>query len=181
MSDFELSPSWFGADKTAALYTQFQVMRYRSGANLPISTFWTDKPLTRINPKLVYFFSPALRRFKKWMVEGSFVVWLDFDDVDNVPDFHLLPSLVVRSGTGFHVYWKMKEFVLIDTLALYLERLVTFYDADVMARDVTRFMRWAGSWNTKYNSPVKVEVVLQNDEVYDVRQVMALPDKKQVS
>ncbi len=174
----KITPAWFGADKTTALYTQFQVMRLRQGINYPIATFWTDTDLTRINPKLVYFFSPALRRFNKWQVEGSFVLWLDFDDCEVLPKFHLMPSLIISSGHGFHVYWRLSEFLLIDTLALYLERLVQLYKSDPMARDVTRFMRWVGSWNTKYEPPILTQVIYQSEKVYTSGQVMAFSNSK---
>jgi hypothetical protein len=180
MANFDLTPSWFGADKTVALYTQVQTMVYRNNANIPIRTFWTDRPI-EVNQKWIYFFSPALRKFSKWRVEGSFVAWLDFDDIEELPDFHLFPSLIVFSGSGFHVYWKFDEFVLIDTLTLYLERLVDFYGSDPMARDFTRFMRWPGSLNMKYSPPRLCEIVSFSGKVYSANQIMALPDKKQIS
>lgn len=173
----DLFPSWFGANHEVALYTQFRVMQYRAGVHYPVTTFWTDKPLSRIRPDKVYFFSPALRRYSKNIVEGSFVFWLDFDDVEKPPKFHLQPSLIISTGGGFHAYWRVNEFVFADTLALYLDRLVIHYGADVMAKDVTRFMRWAGSYNLKYTPARKAEVIHVSEEVYSVDAVMALPNK----
>lgn len=174
MNDIEkINPAWYGADKKNALYTQFQVMRFRKNVHYPIATFWTDGELSRINPDLVYFFSPALRRFNKWKVEGSFVLWLDFDKCDVLPTFHIMPSLIILSGSGYHVYWRLSDFLIVDSLGIYLERLVRFYKSDPMARDVTRFMRWVGSRNMKYTPPVLTRVIYQSDVRYTIDQIMA--------
>jgi hypothetical protein len=176
----KILPEWFGADKSVALYTQVQTMVWRNNVNVPIRTFWTDREIV-INPKWTYFFSPALRKFSKWQVEGSFVAWLDFDDIEVLPKFHLFPSLIISSGSGYHVYWKFDEFIFIDTLNLYLERLVKYYGSDPMARDVTRFMRLPGSLNMKYSPPRVTQIISFSDKVYSANQIMALPDKKQAS
>jgi hypothetical protein len=154
-------------------------MQYRDNVHFPVATFWTDKPLSRVSQDKVYFFSPALRRYSKNIVEGSFVLWLDFDDITEVPKFHVPPSLVVSSGGGFHVYWRVSDFIFSDSLALYLDRLVEFYKADIMARDITRFMRWPGSFNLKYTPVRQSKILFQSDEVLHVDKVMAFPNKKQ--
>jgi hypothetical protein len=168
-----ISPSWFGANNQAALYTQFRIMRFRDGVHYPVTTFWTDKPLSRISKDMVYFFSPALRKYSKNIVEGSFVLWLDFDDREELPEFHIPPSLVVSSGGGFHVYFRASEFIFPDTLSLYLDRLVSFYKSDVMAKDITRFMRFPNSYNLKY-APVRMaQIVSMREEKYELSQIMA--------
>jgi hypothetical protein len=108
----DINPVWFGANHEVALYTQYRIMQYRDNVHFPVATFWTDKPLSRVSQDKVYFFSPALRRYSKNIVEGSFVLWLDFDDITEVPKFHVPPSLVVSSGGGFHVYWRVSDFIL---------------------------------------------------------------------
>lgn len=169
----KIDPQFFGAKSEQALYTQFRIMRYRDGVHYPITTFWTDKPLSKINNDKVYFFSPALRKFGKNIVEGSFVLWLDFDDMPELPEFHIPPSLVVSSGGGFHVYWRTSEFIFSDTLALYLDRLSNFYKSDPMAKDITRFLRWPLSYNPKYSPARQAQILQIRNDLYGVHQIMA--------
>lgn len=169
----EITPLYFGADAQFGMYTQFRVLHYRDGIHYPITTFWTDRVLSKVASDRVYFFSPALRRFKKTLVEGSLVAWLDFDG-DFPLDFHAKPSLIVSTGGGYHVYWKLKDFCYPEQLSLLLARLLELYpSADPMVRDVTRFMRWMGTYNLKYDPPRLCEVFERNEVVHVYRDLMA--------
>ena len=174
---------FFGPKSELGLYIQFRVMRPgKEGRLYPASQFWTDRELSKINPDKVYFFSPGLRPFKQNIVKGSFVAWLDLDKVDSLPEFHTEPSLIIRTGGGFHVYWRFYEFVYNDDLASCLAHLVKLYPgADLLCRDVTRFMRYPGSLNPKYDPPAKVEIVSQNEETYEfqgfLRDVMTIAEQ----
>jgi hypothetical protein len=64
-------------------------------------------------------------------------------------------------------------------ILFYLDRLVEFYKAVIMARDITRFMRWPGSFNLKYTPVRQSKILFQSDEVLHVDKVMAFPNKKQ--
>lgn len=176
-------PSWFGADGRKGHYVQFRLFDYREDVNIPKmyygsdgvakNKFWTDRPLSRINPSTVYFFSPGLRNYGSNAVLGSFCAWVDIDDLDP-PTYHLPPSLVLLSGHGRHVYWRFSDFVSSADLGPVLSRLAVFYYADTSAVDVTRFMRWPNSYNHKFTPPYLTAVeVLNNDNRYSLSCLLA--------
>lgn len=161
-----INPSFFGASAVAGLYTQFRVLQFRDGVNYPLKSFWTDRPLSKIDSTHVYFFSPSLRRFNKSIVEGSFCAWVDFDTRD-IPDFYVSPSLLLDTGHGFHAYWLFRDFCFPDQLSVILRDLVDYYKSDPKVRDVTRFMRWPESYNQKFSPPHFCSIVeVDQDKKY---------------
>ncbi len=177
--------SFLGASHEFGLYVQFRVMRYKNGTHYPIvftnkngkksmGTFWTDRPLLNVNPEHVYFYSPALRPFGSVLISGSFVAWLDFD-MEMPSDWHIFPSLIVSTGGGHHVYWRFDDFLFPECLSSMLNRLVDLYPlADPVARDITRFLRWPGTYNLKYSPARQCEIVNCSEKVYSYDEVMAL-------
>lgn len=155
--------SLIGPSSKHGLYIQFRVLAPRQGGgHYPLSQFWSDKSPSSINPQRVYFFSPGLRPYGKNTVTGSFCAWLDFDKLafDALPSFHLQPSAIISTGGGFHVYWCFSDFVYGGDLAFTLEQLLRVYPAaDVLCKDVTRFLRWPSSYNLKYDPPRLVDIV----------------------
>jgi hypothetical protein len=164
---------FLGSRSSDGLYIQYRVFRYSKGANIPISTFWSDRAPSKIDSAKVYFYSPGLRHYAKQIVLGSYVLWLDFDDLEDWrQDYHVEPSLIVSTGGGFHVYWKMQDFLDFDTISLMLKRLISIYPAaDPLCSDPTRFLRWPGSYNVKYNPARLVKPVFETGKVYSVRSV----------
>ncbi len=169
-----VTPEWFGASSEAGFYMQFRVLRYSKGMHYPVTTFWTDRELSKINDNRVYFFAPGLRRFKKQIVQGSFVLWLDFDDQE-LPELHLEPSLVVSTGGGYQVYWKFTDFVMPEELRYGLEYFCSLYPtADLKTRDITRFLRWPETMNLKYDPPRRARIESRSDLVYEFDEVVGV-------
>lgn len=169
-----IDPAFFGAQGNRRLYMQFRVMQYRDGINYPLKTFWTDRPMNNINQSNVYYFAPGLRDFKKTIVKGSFCAWIDLD-VQELPSWHVEPSLIISTGHGHHVYWLLSDFCPPDELAQTLNRLVTFYNSDPKVKDVTRFMRWPESYNQKFNPPHFCKILHQDQKnKYDFNDLVPL-------
>jgi len=150
-------------DSKHGLYIQYRVLQWDSSKrrHFPISQFWSDRELARIDSAKVYFFSPGFRPYGKNVVLGSHVVWADFDHVKpGEIDFRgCPPSLQVLSGGGVHAYWRFDDFVSVDELAVVLDLVVSRFNSDLLARDVTRFMRVPGSMNPKYDPAVECRVI----------------------
>ena len=136
---------FFQPDAAHGFYVQYRVMNYDKACkrHFPVSKFWSDKDLQKVREDRVYFFSPAFREYGKNIVTGSYVVWADFDGVTvNDVDFRgFAPSLVLNSGGGVHAYWRFRDFVSVEDLAFVLSLVVNRLGSDILARDVTRFMR----------------------------------------
>lgn len=172
---------FFMPDASHGFYIQYRVMNYDVSVrrHFPVSKFWSDKDLQSIRADRVYFFSPCFRPYLKNVVIGSYVVWSDFDGVDiSDIDFRgFLPSLAVLSGGGVHAYWRFDDFVPAEDLSFALDLVVTRFGSDVLARDVTRFMRVPMSFNHKFTPP-RICSVLSRGRDYDfssfVRGLMSL-------
>lgn len=120
------------------------------------------------------YFGPALRKNKvpyrsgKWNVLGSPGCWVDIDQDTKLRDilvkFRQPPNFVVRSGHGWHMYWKFinKEGIGFCDRAEIVERA-----NNTMARvcggdhvhNIDRLMRLPGSTNTKRNPHTQCFVV----------------------
>lgn len=163
---------FLGADSLRGRYVQFRVMKHSKKHPeklFNLAQFWTDRELQKINPDRVYFFSPGLRGFESNDVVGSWVAFVDVDST-RLPGFpaSFRPSLIVSSGGGFHVYWRFSSFVVSDDLKGVLSELVRVVPgADVKCRDVTRFLRFPGSYNLKYNPPAMCRVISSPGFCYD--------------
>lgn len=155
-------------DSKHGLYIQYRVLHWDSAKrrHFPNSQFWSDRELARIDPQKVYFFSPGFRPFGKNVVIGSHVVWADFDRVSfgEIDYRGFVPSLQVGSGGGVHAYWRFDDFVSADDLALILTLVVSSFGSDLLARDVTRFMRVPGSFNPKYSPARECKVLAEGPD-----------------
>jgi Mrp family chromosome partitioning ATPase len=73
-----------------------------------------------------------------------------------------LPSIVVNSGGGFHVYYLLREPVDVQAdragLTALLRRLAGALDGDLAAAEPARILRVPGTHNHKYDPPRVVEV-----------------------
>ncbi|MEA1974050.1 MAG: helix-turn-helix domain-containing protein [Bacillota bacterium] len=102
-----------------------------------------------------------------------------FFDIDNTQNFNLLllnikgagmpkPTIIINSGGGFHVYYKLKERTY-KNISPILKNLALKIGADTRATDRARILRLESSCNnkSKYNKPL-VEVVYKNNINYDL-------------
>jgi hypothetical protein len=164
--------NWIGADSKKGLYTLVRVLRYDrvKKENYPIKSFWTDRPISVINPDKVYFYSPALRRYNSVRISCSRVVWLDFDfPYEDSLRFHINPSLVVSTGNGFHVYWKVNELIYPEEIKQLLDRLIKIYpNSDKLVSDATRMLRVPGSYNQKFDPPFLTKVMAFSNSIYTI-------------
>lgn len=122
------------------------------------------------------YFSPAT--FRGWRDDDHVCcvksLFLDIDDVEGT-DFsemgteavstwlkntydipkELLPSWVVASGHGLHLYYQISELNLETTEGCeqrrkYTDYLIRFFRADIACRNKSRILRVPGSYNTKH-------------------------------
>jgi len=144
------------------------------------------------------FFSVCGRKEKKGTSEAVSVVpclWLDIDNVDDKRTDELcslwytkddlpIPSYVIKSGHGLHIYWilerpfRIKNDSDIRKISGYLHGLANYLHAD-RCYDLARVMRVPETLNWKYpDYPVESEIYLDHWENCDiVRYSLSLFDK----
>jgi hypothetical protein len=119
-------------------------------------------------------------------------LWIDIDfktypkeKIDEVfPKFPLQPTVIVMSGGGYHIYWKLKEPLKVAQSAeieTLLKRLAGYLKGDPKATDVSRVLRVPGSLNNKpeYPKPILVTVASLNPKnVYTLRDFSFLPGER---
>jgi AAA domain/Primase C terminal 1 (PriCT-1)/RepB DNA-primase from phage plasmid len=109
-------------------------------------------------------------------------VWIDFDRPRAALDAHLQafpfrPSLIVGSGAGTHVHWKLREPHAVREpealarVASVLRRLATHFDADRAATDVPRVLRLPQTFNFKYDTPRPVTLDLVTDAAVNLSEL----------
>lgn len=88
----------------------------------------------------------------------------------------LIPSYIVDSGNGIHVYWKVSDLDPMSFLRLQ-RRLIRQFDTDEAVGQIYQLMRLPGTLNTKSKDNFKVcEVLHETDLVYTCDQLnKALP------
>jgi hypothetical protein len=96
-------------------------------------------------------------------------VWCDLDFKDTpikramelLEQCPLQPSVIVVTGGGLHIYWRLKEPVGPDSISLVEQvnrQITTFFEADFQACDASRVLRVPDTLNLKYNPAKKVYV-----------------------
>ncbi|MEM4819460.1 MAG: hypothetical protein QXQ91_04050 [Nanopusillaceae archaeon] len=75
------------------------------------------------------------------------------------------PTIVVDSGAGYHLYFKLTHEVDAETLRKLEEWVVDTLGADSKSKDLARILRLPGSVNPRVNRRVKV--IYTSDAVYD--------------
>jgi hypothetical protein len=96
-------------------------------------------------------------------------LWVDFDFkrnpqkflMERLKDLPLKPSIMTKTGGGFHLYWLLQEPATKDQIPLveiHLGRLTSFLGADPGATDASRILRPPGTLNLKYPSPYRVSI-----------------------
>lgn len=94
----------------------------------------------------------------------------------------LVPSLVVETKSGFHVWWIARDGKPEHWNAIVLERLVPFFGSDKNARDLCRILRMPGFLHLKDpKSPFAVRIAWKHAVSYTERQLAQaftwVPDK----
>src|SRR5262249_40991429 len=84
-----------------------------------------------------------------------------------------LPSKVVASGHGYHVYWLLTEAIpatpdLIVRVEDLLRKLADMLGGDPAVCEVARLMRLPGSHNTKDGGRIPVQVVVDSPYRYEL-------------
>ena len=74
----------------------------------------------------------------------------------------LIPTRVVESKNGFHIYWQVRGKVSVEDYKEILKRLIWHYKGDKNAADVTRILRTPGYYHLKDpSSPFLVRIVFE--------------------
>lgn len=134
------------------------------------------------------YFGPAVRsvdgKMGKANCKGSWVVWVDYEE-PQLPDTIgiIPPSVVIKSGRGHHLYWKLRDFCESqEALEAANASMAKALGGD-NAHNIDRMLRVPGSVNTKYDPPPEVIVEYEGaDWEYDIDQLMVLEklDRKTV-
>lgn len=102
------------------------------------------------------------------------VLYLDFDDTDLDTiifqiDMHHIPqpSMIVNSGHGFHVYWKLSE-PAGHEIEPVLKAVQVKLNADPQAVDVARVLRVPDTMNVK-GEPVRAKLISHNQNSYPLQ------------
>lgn len=95
----------------------------------------------------------------------------------------LVPSVVIETKSGYHVWWIAKDGKAEHWNAIVLERLVPFFGSDPNARDICRILRMPGYLHMKDpKAPFEVRRVWKHEVAYTERQVAQsftwVPDPK---
>lgn len=114
----------------------------------------------------------------KQNIVHSPAVWVDIDYKDTpqnqaerlVTDFPLPPTMVVESGGGLHLYWRLKEplerteLTRLESIA---KRLAQRLGGDIGATDAARVLRLPATKNFKYDPPRFVRLQQVSDLEYN--------------
>lgn len=113
-------------------------------------------------------FERSRKKGDKHNVKATNVLYLDFDDVDLDTihyqiDMHKIPqpSMIIDSGHGYHVYWKLDKPAGREVEPV-LKTLQTTLNADPKAVDVARVLRVPDTMNVKAE-PVQCTLVEYNE------------------
>ena len=116
--------------------------------------------IAHLNQEYNVFFGVCPRKEKRGNKEAVNYVWNLWADLDGkdfvngkpealkrIKSFLIQPSIVVDSGNGYHVYWRLKEEVDVSTpeglkrVEAYLKALVVALNADASGAEVARILR----------------------------------------
>lgn len=97
---------------------------------------------------------------------GRFV-WADIDDPANILWKALPPSMVVYSGRGLHVYWRLRDRVSVEEIEK-LNRRMDMVGMDKGTYAYNRVLRVPGTNNNKYKPPKLCGLLLDfKDHTFD--------------
>lgn len=85
----------------------------------------------------------------------------------------LIPSLIVESKRGYHIYWDAASDVSIDNYEAIQERIISFFGADKGVKDLCRILRAPGFYHKKNpHDPFLVREVFRSDFTYNERSMI---------
>ncbi len=116
-------------------------------------------------------------------VKGGRVVWVDYDHIS--PEEAITkadskgcppPSMVVNTGHGAHLFWKLDRYTAAEEFNIFLKRFATFIEADTASTDLSRILRLPGFQNTKdMAEEVYASIVYAADEcIYSIDELKAI-------
>lgn len=102
------------------------------------------------------------------------------EQVDRISRSPLVPTMIVESKNGFHVWWAAKDGSIENYNQIVGERLVPFFGADKNAKDVCRLLRMPGFYHMKDpQNPFLVTIKLWNPRMYTEAEMLRLFPEKQ--
>lgn len=105
----------------------------------------------------------SARNGKAESVKRIPALWVDVDKREDVPQFPLPPTLAVKSGHGWHLYWALDKAAEPATATAVMHQLATYVGGDAVS-DAPRVMRVPGSVNYKYDPPLCCELIEHNPQ-----------------
>ena len=134
----------------------------------------------------------------KASIKLVWVLWVDLDAkdfkggkrevLDRVKSFPFPPTIVVDSGNGFHVYWRLKESMPINTnedrirIESVLKALARGLNGDLACAEIARILRLPGTLNRKNTPPAPVFIVeLEPSRQYSLNDFECLLIKPEAS
>ena len=98
----------------------------------------------------------------------------DFEKIyQKLFSFNFPPSLIVNSGNGLHVYYKIKKVIDVEKWKILQQALINFflenfneYNVDKVVKDETRIIRIAGTINNK-KEPKVTKILKETEFFYD--------------
>ncbi len=113
----------------------------------------------------------------KQSVKIVWCLWADLDAkdftggkqeiLDRLKSFPIPPTIVVDSGNGFHVYWRLKEAFAINTteditkIEAYLKALCQALNGDQASAELARVLRLPGTLNHRNPESLKPVILLE--------------------
>lgn len=131
------------------------------------------------DPTNVFFapsnFSSEYRRKEHWF--GTKYLWVDADKTDQF-SYLIPPTFIIRSGHGFHGYYKLKEIATVENVDVveYANKVIGSC-TDSWGRkewDCVRLLRIPDTFNLKEGmTPVPVKFLKDSGHVYDLADIVA--------
>lgn len=113
-------------------------------------------------------------------------VWVDIDFKNTseeearkkIEEFDLEPSMIARSGDGFHLYYilnKPAKHKDIEKIEAINKKLADYFGGDMAAVEAARILRLPGTYNYKYNPPRPVTLESVTNHLYSTSDFDFLP------
>jgi hypothetical protein len=102
------------------------------------------------------------------------------EQIKKITKANIEPSTVIESKNGFHIYWNCFGDTNNNQYSEIVEkRLIPYFDADIKAKDVSRFLRMEGFYHWKdINDPYIVKVIYHNKNIkYTFKNMLEKLDK----
>jgi hypothetical protein len=115
-------------------------------------------------------------------VAHCWVLWADLDtgaSIERLHAFRPWPSIVVRSGTGAHAYWRLSQALAPAHAQRANRRLALALGGDLQATDAARILRPPGTLNHKHSPPSEVRCSRLEPVTFTAADVVgSLPDSE---